>query len=119
MIDHWAHKYFDIRHRMGGVGPDEFDCLNFFKLVQLERFHKLVDLTDLDKERAQWTRIERPVEGCAVLMSLARVYGHMGIWISANSTQGVLHCAEKVNVVFTPPQVLARLGYSNLQYYTK
>lgn len=119
-MNHWAVEYIlKFRHKLGGTGPIEYDCLNFFAHVQKEHFSAIVDLENIDAERLKWRKVEQPTEGSAVLMAYNNAAVHVGTWISANGTHGVLHCARKIGVAFTQPEALSRLGFRNLQYFSR
>lgn len=131
-MKHWATDYIGLPWIKGGRGPDSYDCLGFFAHVQRTQYDVQISVDDsLDNlastlklindsdERKRWYQVERPKEGDAVLMARNRVPVHIGTWISANNTNGVLHCAQPVGVVFQTLSGLRTGGWGGITYYRR
>lgn len=129
-MTHWATAFIGLPWRYGAQGPDEFDCWGFFRHVQSTQFNIDAPLISYEQdwrdsakqlddhaERDNWIQVQQPQEGDAVLMGRSRLPVHIGIWIEANGTQGVLHCLERVGVHFTPARSLRAEGWGHLSYY--
>ena len=107
---------------------DSLNCWSFFQKVQRERFGR--ETLDIpfksyehigvmrefknSPERLKWVETNEPKDGDAVLMSENKRPHHVGVWIN----NGVLHCVEKVGVIFTNLQQLRRMRWNVLGYYT-
>lgn len=121
-MKHWALKYIGKPWRFGGRDIETgTDCWGLFLAVQRERFgiaiddninlkimtHKsLVSSVRDSDEFTHWRETENPVEGDAVLLRIATQPHHVGIWIDAGDSKGVLHALENMGVVFTPSKSL-------------
>lgn len=128
---HWATTFIGIPWERNAQGPEAFDCWGFFRHVQHERFG--VDVPDIGEvpnnlravmeilgghpERENWARVDTPQEGDAVLMARSQHPAHIGIWIRANGTSGVLHCMQGAGVVYSAPAALRVAGWGGLTYY--
>lgn len=124
----WANKYIGDPWIAG-----EHDCWAFARRVWLERYGWHVPPVDVDAlnnlaavrafnahpERVNWQRIADPVEGAAVLMGKSDRPSHVGIWLDASPSPGILHCMRGAGVVFSTPQALAASGYRVLGYYRR
>lgn len=129
-MSHWASQYIGLSWRSCADGPDAYDCWNFFRLVQREHYgvsvptvgfveswREAATLLETHEERQRWQQVERPLDGCAVLMARTRLPVHIGTWIRANGTEGVLHCMQGAGVVFQRPEMLRAAGWGRLTYY--
>lgn len=131
-MKHWATDYIGIPWSKCGRGPESYDCLGFFAHIQRTQFDVQISidtspqtLTDTIvlindvHERMSWEPVSRPIEGDAVLMARSRVPVHIGTWISANNTHGVLHCAQPIGVVFQTLSGLRSGGWGGITYYRR
>lgn len=131
-MTHWAAHYIGLPWQYGGSGPDAFDCWGFIRTVQREHFS--VDIPAIpapstwgeareaisnNEERQNWTRVLDPREGDLVLMARNRYPVHIGIFILANDTRGVLHCMQHSGVVFNSLPSLKVSGWGALTYYRR
>lgn len=129
---HWAFDYVGKPWKFGGSGPDEFDCWGFVRWVQ--RHHYGIEMSDVeyknddwkdaaralneDSERDSWSLVGIPGDGDLVLMARSRLPVHIGVWIKANGTEGILHCVQGVGVSFLRRRDLRLSGWGSFQYYT-
>jgi hypothetical protein len=127
-VTHWAAQYI-------GAPWDAADqhCWNFACRVWREVFHIEVAIAHLDAasprdvrqalgqdpQGSGWSRVEIPVEGDAVLMSMGRRPCHVGVWAAPDPAPGILHAVEKAGVIFTQPNRLAGLGYRIVGFYLR
>ena len=134
MTIHWAEQYIGIPWKRGATGPDTYDCLAFTEMIERKHFDTIMDVgklfgldwRDVDvnlllattPEYQKWLPASHPLEGDVVLMSYARDPIHIGVWINANRTSGVLHCSETNGVVFQTMSSLRRVGWGGFSYYT-
>lgn len=130
-MTHWASSFIGLPYETGGQGPDAFDCWGFFRYVQDRHYGRELPEVGLvpaslraqvqefegNPERQHWHQVERPQEGDAVLMARRRMPVHIGVWITANGTGGVLHCMQGPGVVFMSPAGLRGAGWGRLTYY--
>lgn len=131
-MSHWASQYIGRQWEFGKEGPDSYDCWGFVRHVQREHFaiempvipygtdwHETADHLAKHQERDNWNQIDKPQEGDVVMMARSRLPIHIGVWINANGTQGVLHCLQGAGVLFQPGKGLAACGWGHLQYYRR
>lgn len=131
-MNHWAVPYIGIPWAYGATGPDAFDCWNFVCHIQKTHFsiempkvdynrdwHVAADHLANHEERQKWVRTELPLEGDVVMMARSRLPIHIGVFINANRTRGILHCADHQGVVFNPLGTLVGAGWGRLQYYRR
>ncbi len=133
-MNHWASQYIGRPHERGAEGPESFDCYHFTRYIQREHFG--TEMTDLSHqgsddlrataeligsaaERDAWERTPVPSEGNVTLMARSQHPVHIGVWIKANGTQGVLHCVEGQGVVFSTPAAPRSSGWGSLQHYRR
>lgn len=131
-MSHWATQYIGRPWVYGKAGPDEFDCWGFVRYIQREHFGvEMPEVAVADRhdwrnsaqqlaehdERKHWTRVVQPVEGDVVLMARNRLPTHIGLWVAANGTLGVLHCLEGAGVLYSPARALQAAGWGALQHY--
>jgi hypothetical protein len=123
----WA-SYIGLPWSAGGQGPQEFDCMGFFRMVQKKHFAievpqviapdyndptVLADLFGRHEERANWRRIERPEHGCAVLVHRPM---HIGTWLNIDGG-GVIHCVRHVGVIFTHDSSWKTSGFGRREFF--
>lgn len=131
-MNHWAARYIGKEWDPIGDGVDSFNCWTFVQHVQHHHFDReLPDMTaDAEKNfeiaracanessvQERWVQVDRPIEGDVVLLCRVRIPVHVGIWVAANDTQGLLHCAEGLGVLFQQPHQLRISGWGRLTYY--
>lgn len=134
MNQHWATEYIGKPWQYAATGPDAYDCWGFVCAVQRDRFGIQMMDVEYDEnwrtaanhlkqhdERRHWDQVEvkDAHEGDVVLMARARLPIHIGIWIAANATEGVLHCLQGIGVTFTPSGSLRGQGWGSLQYFRR
>lgn len=131
-MKHWATDLIGMPYARHGRGPDAYDCLGFFALVQRLHYGVILDIDTTPEnlpsmlaaihesdERRRWTPVDKPQDGDAVLMARNRVPVHIGTWVIANNTGGVLHCAEPAGVLYQTPQNLRMSGWGRISFYRR
>lgn len=127
---HWAEKYIGLPWARGAQGPDAFDCWQFFRHVQRERFGR--DVPDVEKaydpastlscarafdraeERARWKEVSEPAEGDAVLIGRSIAPIHIGLWMDCGT---VLHCLKGSGVVSSSLDSLRLMGLGCVRFF--
>ncbi len=120
--------YVGIPWAAGGQGPNEFDCMGFFRMLQGKHFgigvpsiiapdyddpEVLVDLFGSHEERAQWLRIADAEHGCAVIVHRPM---HIGTWLDVDGG-GVLHCVRGPGVIFTTDSSWPVSGFGRKEFF--
>lgn len=127
---HWAFSYIGTPWKNGAQGPDAYDCWSFFRFVQKKHFNLEVPpvFVDADNFRAVakemqkeemhdgWSSVDRPSEGCAVLMAHSKHPSHVGIYLEVDGG-GVLHCVRGEGVVFSTLSSLKISGWGRVEFY--
>ncbi len=130
-MNHWAEKYIGLQWSPLGNGIDSFNCWTFVQHIQKEKYHRELPeiLTDgaanlavmracaVESGMDHWEPVEVPTEGDCVLLARATHPAHVGIWINANGSSGVLHCAKGPGVIFQTPANLRNSGWGSLSFY--
>jgi cell wall-associated NlpC family hydrolase len=126
-VNHWATTYIGEPYVWA-----ENDCWAFCRRVWAEQFGLTVPAVAMsgsnlraitreishNDERANWSQVDTPAEGDAVLMAHGRYPSHVGIWIDADGG-GVLHCIDPQGVVFSTRAGLDRAGWRRVAYYRR
>lgn len=112
----------------GAQGPQAYDCMGFFRMVQARHFGiavpsiiapcyddpaALASLFGAHTERAHWARIDQPEHGCAVIVHRPM---HIGTWLSIDGG-GVLHCVRGAGVVFTSDSAWPVSGFGRREFF--
>lgn len=132
-MSHWASTYIGRPWSLGGVGPDTFDCWGFFRFIQSNHYgidvpligvatgslREIVTTLEFHNERSNWSETSSPSDGDAVLMARSQRPAHIGVWIKANGSEGVLHCMAGPGVVFQSKASLRIAGWGHLAYYRR
>lgn len=120
--------YVGLPWAAGAQGPDAYDCMGFFRMVQGRHFGvevpaiiapdyddraALSDLFRTHQERARWRRIVAPQAGDAVLIHRPL---HIGVWLPDDGG-GVLHCVRGAGVVFTSDASWPLSGFGRREFY--
>jgi hypothetical protein len=120
--------YVGIPWTAGGQGPDDFDCMGFFRMLQGKHFgidvpsiiapdydnpDVLADLFGSHEERAQWLRIDKAEHGCAVIVHRPM---HIGTWLDVDGG-GVLHCVRGPGVIFTTDSSWSVSGFGRKEFF--
>lgn len=120
--------YIGTPWEAGAQGPDAYDCMGFFRMLQGRYFgidvpkiiapdyndpRVLVDLFGSHPERKRWPQIERPVHGCAVIV---RSPLHIGTWLNIDGG-GVLHCVRGIGVIFTTDSAWPLSGFGRREFF--
>ena len=121
-------KYIGIPWEAGAQGPDAYDCMAFFRLIQVEHFKievpaiiapdyedagTLVELFGNHEERLRWHRVVLPSHGDAVMIHRPM---HVGTWLNIDGG-GVLHCVRGAGVVFTSDASWRMSGFGRREFY--
>lgn len=111
------------------TGPEYFDCwgvvCHAFKekfALDLNRhleipsmnpaaFHKVV-ATEI--KAGNWQQLNQPEDGCLVLMSTARIWHHIGIWLDINGGR-LLHSSEGFGVALDSRNTLN--SFNRVEYW--
>lgn len=130
-MNHWATAFIGLPHVRGATGPDAYDCWGFVRHIQLQQYGRnLPDVSHLGPdtksaaatisnhdERDNWVEVDQPEDGDLVLMARNQIPVHIGIWIHANGTGGVLHSLERVGVTFSNGSNLKNQGWGKVRYF--
>jgi hypothetical protein len=123
----WS-DYIGIPWVAGAQGPDAYDCMGFFRFLQNRHWGidvptiiapdyddptQLVSLFGRHKERGNWTRIDKPENGCAVLVHAPM---HIGTWIDVDGG-GVIHCVRGPGVIFTADSSWPVSGFGRREFF--
>lgn len=123
----WA-DYIGLPYEAGAQGPEAYDCMSFFRLLQKEHFgievpmviapdyddpNSLADLMRGHEERHRWSRISQPNHGCAVIVHRPM---HIGTWLDVDGG-GVLHCVKGIGVIFTNERSWQLSGFGRREYF--
>lgn len=117
-------RYLGKPYRLGGEGPDAYDCRGLVRAVLRDHFGVLVPELPLDglgelwgqEVRAgRWKPVDVPEHGDPVVLR-GGDDPHIGIWLTAEGA-GVLHAfAGARQVVWTPAGRLRLIGFSRLRF---
>lgn len=130
-MSHWASDYIGTPWQRGATGPDAYDCWGFVRHIQFAMYGRtLPDLSSQvddsrqaahtianHDERTNWFQVDRPKDGDIVLLARKNIPVHIGIWITANGSSGVLHCVERIGVMYSNLLNLKSQGWGGLSYY--
>jgi len=131
-MSHWASQYIGRPYEYGAQGPDSFDCWGFFRWVQREHYGREVPFISPEianprqfakafadhPEYERWERIDKPEDGAAVLMAHASHPSHIGIYLEPeDNNHGVIHCIERMGVLFQTLPVLRQSGWGHIEFY--
>ena len=124
---HWATELIGKRFATGTSGPDSFDCWGLVTWVYARQYGVVLPEYPLGRNyrpdmaatiaevlgEQTWERIEKPVDGCAVVMGSSQRYHHVGIYLAVDGGL-ILHA--------TRPQVIAQKredikGMPFMQFY--
>lgn len=123
----WS-DYIGTPWTAGGQGPDAFDCMGFFRMLQGKHFDievpsiiapnyddpaALSSLFGAHAERTRWARIEKPEHGCAVIVHRPM---HIGTWLDIDGG-GVLHCVRGPGVIFTSDSSWPLSGFGRREFF--
>lgn len=120
--------YIGLPWEAGAQGPDSYDCMGFFREIQLKHFGVAVQsivadnyddpvaLADLfvdHPERSRWSKLQAPVHGCATII---RRPLHVGVWLNIDGG-GILHCVRGAGVVFTADSAWPASGFGRREFF--
>jgi len=125
----WAQYILaDLPWQAGAQGPDAYDCMGFFRMIQGRHFgiqvpaiiapdyedpNALAALFKTHEERGRWARIAKPAHGCAVLVHSPM---HIGTWLAVDGG-GVLHCVRGAGVIFTRDSAWTVSGFGRREFF--
>lgn len=129
-MTHWAAQYIGLPWAKGGEGPHEYNCWNFFRLVQRVHFGREIGPVQADEDvpreyieafrthpdRADWVEVDRPRQGDGVEVWHLRYPWHIGVWVDVDGG-GLLHCVRGMGVIFSRAHELPGQGFSRLVCY--
>ena len=126
-MSEFAH-YIGLPWESGAQGPDSYDCMGFFRMVQRAHFGvqvpiiiapdyedgaALAGLFVRHEERSRWLPVDAPAHGDAVLIKKPM---HIGTWIDVDGG-GVLHCVRGAGVVFTLDAAWRLSGFGRRAFF--
>ena len=121
-------KYIGIPYLAGGQGPEFYDCMGFFRLLQKNHFnievpiilapdyndeYGIAELFNTSEERQKWQKIDKAEHGCAVIVHRPM---HIGTWLDIEGG-GVLHCVKGIGVIFTKDSSWTFSGFGRREYF--
>lgn len=124
----WAADYIGIPWEAGAQGPDSYDCMGFFRMVQKKHFGievpsiiapdyndpaVLVELFGTHEERHRWVAMATPTHGDAVIIHKPL---HIGTWLDIDGG-GVLHCTRGIGVIFTSDASWRMSGFGRKEHF--
>lgn len=124
----WAVQYIGIPWEAGAQGPDAYDCMGFFRMVQGRHFDievpviiapdyedgaALAGLFGEHEERGRWLPVVAPQHGDAVLVHKPM---HIGTWLDVDGG-GVLHCTRGIGVIFTSDASWRMSGFGRKEFF--
>ena len=127
-MNEWPTDYIGIQWEAGAQGPDKYDCMGFFRMVQERHFgirvpiiiapdyddrKAIATLFSTHEEKHRWERVQYPEHGDAVIIHVPM---HIGIWLDFDGG-GVLHCARGSGVIFTHDASWKMSGHGRKEYY--
>ena len=127
-MTHWAVGYIGLPWVSGGASIDDgFDCWGFFKYIQLKHYDRKLPEIELNKSNFskaardggfdRWSEVNKPKDGDAVLMRVAKYPNHVGTWIKNGEDIGILHSVENIGVLFSTVYQLQLTGWKIIKYY--
>jgi hypothetical protein len=121
---HWAAEYIGLPYHPEGEGPDSFHCWALVRYASEKQFNRPLPEIDVPKNAlgqmrairdelagSRWQKLQSPCEGACVVLRQGRRPGHIGMWVETATGGGVLHCIERLGVVFQPIDQLSAHGY--------
>lgn len=119
-------SYLGIPWVQNGRSPDGFDCYGlvwwfYHKHLGIDLSdHVMDDATELldhaikgcKEEAPKWVELQKPVDGCAVMMSRNKVFHHVGVYYA-----GKVYHVEKKNPVSAIPINRLKQQFSNFKFY--
>lgn len=116
-------SYVGKPYRLGGDGPDVYDCRGLLRTVMRDHFGVTLPELLIDPAATygaalgdgRWDIVDKPRHGDGVLMRGGND-PHVGVYLEAPAP-GVLHAWEGAGqVVWTPLSRLRLIGFSRLTY---
>lgn len=116
MID--INKYIGKGYSIdGGDGINTFNCATLYRAVTgtdatiiptCESGNQMDIINTINENKKYYNVLEKPKEGCIVALSRLKHPHHIGIYTNG----GVLHCLQKVGVIFSTLDNLKLNGYT-------
>lgn len=122
-------QYIGIPWEAGAQGPDKYDCMAFFRLIQARHFGvdvpviiapdygddvALAGLFGSHEERHRWPRrVGPPQHGDAVIIHKPM---HIGVWLDVDGG-GVLHSSAGAGVIFTSDAAWRLSGFGRREHF--
>lgn len=125
-LPHWADALIGKPYRLGGRGPEAFDCWGLLQFVWRSRLGLIVPDIGAQVEglaarvrafrsvgygQVMADEVAAPAEYDAVYMTGARWPHHIGMWVLPDARGGVLHAVEGAGVLFQRRTDLAAADY--------
>lgn len=126
----WVQEYLYLPWEKYATGPHSYDCFGVVykglgHLGCLPDRHLEVDGDDwalfhntvlAEQESGNWRQLQEPVPGAVVLMSKARMFHHVGLWVPHNGGC-VLHSRRGAGVVLENIHRLQLQGMKKFEYW--
>jgi hypothetical protein len=124
----WAAQYIGLPWEAGAQGPDAYDCMGFFRMIQGRHFGikvpviiapdyedgaALAGLFCGHEERGRWPPVAAPQHGDAVIIHKPL---HIGTWLDVDGG-GVLHCTRGIGVIFTQDASWRLSGFGRKEHF--
>lgn len=130
-MSHWATQYIGRPWVAGSTGPESFDCWGLVQHLSLTHYGRTLpeitpaayDVLSVARQvrselgQGAWREVSAPAEGDIALLAHARHPSHCGLWIAPDGQGGVLHCLERVGVVFQRLADLSLAGWGRITFW--
>lgn len=127
----WVPDLIRLPWRAYATGPAAYDCYGLVWTVLRDQYgvdvdrhleiesgnHRAMHRVILREQAAgRWQRLDRPVDGCVVLLSTGEKFHHIGLWLDVNGGR-VLHSRQGRGVALDSMQQLASLSFRKFEYW--
>ena len=129
-LTHWAAAYVGRPYRLGARGPDAYDCWGILVEVYESQFGIQLPLLpgisaaaaiaisrEIDlASKEEWDQVGTPFDGCAVALSQARAYHHVGMHVDVEGGK-ILHAMEGQGVMIENLRRMRLRGFRRIAYF--
>ncbi|MDB9741470.1 C40 family peptidase [Akkermansiaceae bacterium] len=131
-LSDWVTNTIGQPYEVGASGPHAFDCwglvVSFYKEIydlDLPTFsgfniHSLNNVSHLmhnESHSGRWLEIDKPENGCVVMMSKSKVFHHVGVFVNFAGLESVIHAFDQMHVISHSLQNLRRNGFTKIKYF--
>lgn len=125
---HWSENYLGMRWEPYATGGGAFDCWGLVQHCLAEHYgiklNRYIDiLTDDHKafsravsseiQQGHWQKIDQPIDGAVVLMSMHSLFHHVGIFTNG----AVLHSKDGADVCIETIKTLKQTGFKRIEFF--